>query len=77
MKKNYKFFVRYLFYDYKVKLLHIMLPKMSAYVKSYDGQNKWMYLLIDDDYLLGKYNIICDNVSADIKKESESKPVYN
>ena len=49
MKKNYKFFVRYLFYDYKVKLLHIMLPKMSAYVKSYDGQNKWMYLLIDDD----------------------------
>ena len=50
---------------------------MSAYVKSYDGQNKWMYLLIDDDYLLEKYNIICDNVSADIKKESESKPVYN
>ena len=26
--------------DYKVKPLHIMLPKTSAHVKSYDGQTK-------------------------------------
>ena len=26
-----------------------MLPKTSAYVKSYDGQTKWMYYLIEDD----------------------------
>ena len=32
-----------------------MLPKTSAYVKSYDGQTKWMYVLIEDDELLGKY----------------------
>ena len=24
-----------------------MLPKVSEYVKSYDGQTKWMYLLIN------------------------------
>ena len=29
-----------------------MLPKASAYVKSYDGQTKWMYFLIEDDDLL-------------------------
>ena len=29
-----------------------MLPKTSAYVKSYDGQTKWMYLLIEDNELL-------------------------
>ena len=39
---------------YKIKLLHIILPKASAYVKNYDGQTKWMYFLIEDDDLLEK-----------------------
>ena len=44
-----------------------MLPKTSAYVKSYDGQAiKRMYFLIEDDDLLEKYNTIWDKVSADI-----------
>ena len=54
-----------------------MLPKTSAYVKSYNGQTKWMYFLIEDDDLLEKYNTIWDKVSAHIKKEFDSKPVYN
>ena len=45
-----------------------MLPKTSAYVKSYDGQTKWMYFLIEDDDLLEKYNFIWDKVSTDIKE---------
>ena len=28
-----------------------MLPERSAYVKSYVGQTKWMYFLIEDDDL--------------------------
>ena len=58
-------------------LLHIMLPKTSIYVKSCDGQTRWMYLLIQDDDLLEKYNTIWDKVSADIKNEFDSEPVYN
>ena len=54
-----------------------MLTKTSPYVKSYDDQTKWMYFLIVDDDLLKKYNTIWDKVSADIKKEFDSKPVYN
>ena len=54
-----------------------MLPKTSAHVKSYDGQTKWMYFLIEDDDLLEKYNTIWDKASADIKKEFDSEPVYN
>ena len=34
----------------KVKPLNIMLPKISAYVKSHDGE--WMYFLIEEDDLL-------------------------
>ena len=28
--------------DYKIKPLQRMLPKTDAYVKSYDGQTKWL-----------------------------------
>ena len=38
---------------------------------------KWVYFLIGDDYLLGKYNNIWDNVSAEINKELDGEPVYN
>ena len=38
--KNYKYFIGYLYNDYKVKPLHIMLPKTSAYIKGYDGQTR-------------------------------------
>ena len=55
----------------------MVIKSTNAYVKSYDGQTKWMYLLIEDDDLLEKYNTIWDNVSADIKKELDSEPVYN
>ena len=55
-----------------------MLPKTSAYVKSYDGQAKWIDFFIEDDEFLGKFNNnILDQVSTDIKKEFDSKPVYN
>ena len=50
--------------DHKVKPLSIMLPKTRAYVKSYDGQSKWMYFLIEGDELLEKYNTIECNTMA-------------
>ena len=61
----------------KVKPLHIMLLKTSAYVKSYDGQTKWMHFLLEDDDVLWKYNAIWDKLNGDIIKEFGSKPVYN
>ena len=67
-EKNYKYFIGYLYNDRKFKSLHIMFPKASAYVKSYDGQTKQMYFLIEDVGLLEKYNTIWDKVSADIKE---------
>ena len=47
-----------------------MLPKASSYVKSYDGQTKWMNFLIEGDDLLGKYNTIWGKFRADIKKKN-------
>ena len=77
MRKNYKYFIGYLYNDDKVKSINISLPKTSAYVKNYDGQTKCMHFLIDDDDLLKKCNTIWDKVSADIKKEFDTEHVYN
>ena len=75
-EKNYKCFIGYLYDNHKVKPLHIMLPKTTAYVKRYGGQTKWRHFLTEDD-LLEKYNSIWDKVCADVKTEFDSKPVYN
>ena len=48
-------------------IIMIKLPKTSAYVKSCNGQTKWMYFLTDND--LWK-NIILFGIN-------DSKPVYN
>ena len=37
-EKSYTYFIGYLHDNHKVKALHIMLPRTSTYVKSYDGQ---------------------------------------
>ena len=68
-EKNNKYFIGYLFNGNKVKPFSIMLPKTSAYVKSYDGQTKWMYCLTKDDDFLKRYNTIWDKLSADIEKD--------
>ena len=76
MKKNYKYFIGYLCNNHNVKPLHIMPPKIAAYVKSYDTY-EMMYFLIEDDDVLEKYNTIWDKVSANIKNEFDSDPVYH
>ena len=74
-EKKYKYFIGYLYNSNKVKPLHIILPKISAYVKSYDGQAKLMYFLIEE--MNYQKNTIWDKVSAYIKKEFDSEPIYN
>ena len=74
--ENYKYFIGYLHNDEKVKSLHILPPKTSAYVKCYDEQSKWICFLNEDDELLKKYNTVWYKISTDIKK-IDSEPAYN
>ena len=48
------YFIGCQYSDDKINPLNIRLPKTSSYVKSYNGQNKWMYFFIEDDALLNK-----------------------
>ena len=68
-EENYKQITSYLHDHYKIKTLHIMLPKARAYSNSYVGQTKCMYFWIKDKNLLKKYNALCNEVSIDIKPD--------
>ena len=63
--------------DYEIKPFCIILSKTSAYVKSYDGETKWVYFLIEDDELLEKYNDILNKVNNSIRKEFDIERIYN
>ena len=67
-EKCNKYFIGYLYNDHKIKPLHIMLPKTSDSVKSFDMQTKGMFFFIKDDDLLEKINTIWDKDSAEIEK---------
>ena len=45
-EKNYKYFIGYWYNCNQVKPLHIMVSKTGSYLRSYDGQTKWMYFLV-------------------------------
>lgn len=38
VEKSYKYFIVYIDDDYEIKPLRVILPKMVAYVKNYDGE---------------------------------------
>ena len=73
-EKGFKYFIGYK--DAKIRLLYIFPPKMSAYRRDFD-ETKYMFLLIKDDELLEKSNEIWEKVKNSIKREFDSKPVYN
>ena len=52
---------------------YIMLSKTSAYVKSYDGETKFMWFMIEDTEKIQYFHKVSENK----KKEFNRKPVYN
>ena len=67
-KANYKYFIGFFYNDHKAKPLHIMLPKTSAYVKSYDRQKIDVFFAWRWWWCIKKCITIWDKVIADSKK---------
>ena len=57
--------------------LCIKLPQMNAYAKYFDKNSKYMNHLVIDENILNKYLKIWYKIKTLIKKELNSKPVYN
>ena len=74
-KNGFKYFIGYK-NGKQVRLLCVMLPKISAYGKAFD-EATYMSFLIKNEELIGKYNEIWDKVSNSMKKGFDSEPAYN
>ena len=66
--------------DKVTRLLVLILPKISGYIKTFkvkDKNNILMYFRIDDDKLLEKYKTVWNKIE-DLKNiELNALPVYN
>ena len=60
----------------KIDLFVYVSQKMTACRKNFD-ETKFMSFLIEDDELLEKYNKNCGKVKDSLKREFDSKSVYN
>ena len=60
-----------------VKLLCIILPQMSGYIKYFENGGKNMSFVIKDDDLLDKYNEIWDKIKETLNIKFHSMPVYD
>ena len=74
-KEVFKYFIGYK-YAKKTKPLCMFLQKISKHRKDFDKTKDISFLTMDKK-LLEKYNEIWKKVSNIIRKEFDSKPVYN
>ena len=56
--------------DYGTKPFSVILPKTSTFIRRYDGETKWMHILIKDDELYNElymHNDISNKVDNSIQ----------
>ena len=60
-----------------VKLLFIILPQMTGYIKYFENGGKNMFFAIKDDDVLDEYNEIWEKIKKKINIKFCSMPIYN
>ena len=73
--EDFKYFIGYQ-EDEIVKLLCIILPQMSGYIKYFENGGKNMSLFIKDDEVWGKLAEIWDVIKNKLSIKFHSKPIY-
>ena len=73
--EGFKYFIGYQ-EDEIVKLLCIILPQMSGYIKYFENGGKNMPFMIKDDNVLDKYNRIWDKIKKKLNIKFHGMPVY-
>ena len=73
--EGFKYFIGYQEGEI-VKLLYIILPQMSGYIKYFENGGKNMYFLINDDEVWEKYEQIWDVIKNKLDIKFHSKPIY-
>ena len=73
---GFKYFIGYQ-EDEIVKLLCIILPQMSGYIKYFEKGGKNMSFMVKDDNVFDKYNKMWDKIKEKVNINFHSMPVYD
>ena len=60
-----------------VKVLCIILPQMTGYIKYFENRGKIMSFVVKDDTSLNEYNEIWDKIKETLSIKFHSTPVYD
>ena len=74
-EEGFKHFIGYL-ENGIVKLLCIILPQMSGYIKYFENGSKSLSFMIKDDEVWDKYNKIWDVIKDKLGIKFHIKPIY-
>ena len=74
--EGFKYFIGYQEGEI-VRLLCIILPRMSGYIKYFENGEKSMSFLIKDDEVWEKYDEIWDVIKNKLGIKFHSKPIYD
>ena len=74
--EDFKYFIGYQ-EDEIVKLLCIILPQMSGYIKHFENGGKNMSFFVRNDNVLDKYNEIWGKIKEKLNIKFHSMPVYD
>ena len=72
----FKYFIGYK-KDEIIKLLCIILPQMSGYIKYFENGGKSMSFMIKDDSMLNKYNKIWNKIKKTLNMKFHGMAVYD
>ena len=74
---GFKYFIGYLHDDGVIRLLCIILPQMSGYIKYFDTGGKNMSFKIEDEGVYLKYNDIWNKIKKVLHTRFHSQPIYD
>ena len=74
--EGFKYFIGYQ-EDEIVKLLCIILPQISGYIKYFENGGTSISFIVKDDDMLDKYNEIWDKIKEKLNIKFNSMPVYD
>ena len=74
---SYKYFIGYLHDDGMTKLLCVILPQMSGYIKYFDNGGKNMSFKIEDASVYLKYAEIWNKVKSILNVKFHSQAIYD
>ena len=76
INKSFKYFIGYKDGNI-IRLLCIILPKMSGYIKYFEDKGKNVSFMIENKSVLTKYNEIWNKIKSTLNIKLHSMPIFD